>query len=312
MQMNGINKILITGSTGLVGRNLLDYLQSSHYQVLSPARHQLDLCEYASVLDYLKKHRPGLVIHAAGKVGGIQANMNAPVSFLVDNFDIGRNVVMASRASGVRRLLNLGSSCMYPRDHTEPLREDMILTGGLEPTNEGYALAKITVARLCSYISREQPDYSYKTIIPCNIYGRYDKFDPINSHLIPAIINKIHQAKMNDQSTVEIWGDGSARREFLFAADLAEAIMRCIEQFDSLPDTMNIGLGHDYTITEYYKAVADVLNYAGQFYYNPAKPVGTARKLVDINRQRKWGWMPKYSLQDGIAKTYAYFLETYK
>jgi GDP-L-fucose synthase len=250
-----------------------------------------------------------MVIHAAGKVGGIQANLREPIGFLVENLDMGRNVVLASYQAGIKQLLNLGSSCMYPRNHNEPLTEDLVLKGELEPTNEGYALAKITTARLCEYIMREAPKFRYKTLIPCNIYGLYDKFDPAHSHLVPAIIHKVHEAKKNHHETVEIWGDGTARREFLFGGDLADAIARSIKQFDTLPSMMNVGLGSDHTINEYYQAAAAVMGYSGTFVHNLDKPVGMARKLVDITLQKKWGWQAQHSLKQGLEKTYQFYLK---
>ncbi len=293
----------------MVGQNLLEHPAVDEYEMLAPRSGELDLRDFDSVQAYLRKHQPDMVIHAAGKVGGIQANMREPVSFLMDNLDMGRNIVWAAHEAGIKRLINLGSSCMYPRNHGEPLREEMVLKGELEPTNEGYALAKVMTARLCEYIKREDASYQYKTLIPCNIYGRHDKFDPANSHLVPAIIHKIHQAKVNESNLVEIWGDGTARREFMYAGDLADAVMRATKNFDTLPDYMNVGLGHDYTINEYYQAAADVIGYNGQFVHDVSKPVGMMRKLVNVERQCAWGWEAQIDLRTGIKKTYDYYVK---
>jgi GDP-L-fucose synthase len=293
----------------MVGRNVLDHPEISNFEVLAPRSSELDLRDFNAVQAYLEQHKPDLVIHAAGKVGGIQANIKEPVSFLLDNLDMGRNIVWAAYKAGITRLINLGSSCMYPRNHSEPLSEDMVLKGELEPTNEGYALAKVATARLCEYIMREDPRFQYKTLIPCNIYGRFDKFDPIHSHLLPAIIHKIHLAKKNGEQSVEIWGDGNARREFMYGGDLADAIVQAIKQFDSMPPYLNIGLGHDFSINEYYQAVAAVMGYDGRFEHNLERPVGMARKLVSIERQTLWGWSPSHTLQEGVEKTYSYYLE---
>jgi GDP-L-fucose synthase len=301
-------RILLTGGSGMVGQNLLEHAAIGDFDMLAPESRELDLRDFNAVLAYLGKHRPDMVIHAAGKVGGIQANMREPVGFLLENLDMGRNIVWASRQAGIKRLLNLGSSCMYPRNHSEPLVEELVLKGELEPTNEGYALAKIVTARLCEYITREDASFQYRTLIPCNLYGRHDKFDPAHSHLIPAIIHKVHQAKQAGLKTVEIWGDGTARREFMYSGDLADALVHAINDFDALPALMNIGLGHDYTIDQYYKAVADVLGYEGGFTHDTSKPVGMARKLVNVEKQKKWGWSAQHSLRDGIAKTYEYYL----
>jgi GDP-L-fucose synthase len=302
-------RILLTGGGGMVGRNVLEHQAIHEFDVLAPPSSELNLLDFREVQAYLQANKPDMVIHAAGKVGGIQANMREPVGFLMDNLDMGRNIVWAAHQAGVKRLINLGSSCMYPRNHSEALTEDMVLKGELEPTNEGYALAKVVTARLCEYIMREDASYQYKTLIPCNIYGRYDKFDPAHSHLIPAIIHKVHQAKQSGQQTVEIWGDGTARREFMYAGDLAGAILRAIGNFDTIPAYMNIGLGHDHTINDYYHAAAQVMGYTGDFVHDTSKPVGMARKLVSVARQHAWGWSPRHVLHDGIKRTYDYYLK---
>ena len=293
----------------MVGRNFLEHPDISEFDVLSPSSGELDLRDFNAVRDYLAKHQPALVIHAAGKVGGIHANIKKPTSFLIDNLDMGRNIVWASHQAGIKRLINLGSSCMYPRNHTKPLQEEMILKGELEPTNEGYALAKIVTARLCEYIMREDETFQYKTLIPCNIYGRYDKFDPAESHLVPAIIHKIYRAKCSGNKTVDIWGDGTARREFMYAGDLSDAMIRAAKAFDALPPVMNLGVGSDHSITEYYETVAEVMSYDGDFSYDLDKPVGMARKLVSIERQKAWGWEVTHDLHDGIEKTVRYYLK---
>ncbi len=304
-------KILLTGGGGMVGCNILEHPSISDFEVLAPRSLELDLCDFSAVQTYLSKHKPNMIIHAAGKVGGIQANMREPVGFLMENLDMGRNVIWAARQAGIKRLINLGSSCMYPRNHSEPLCEDMVLKGELEPTNEGYALAKVVTARLCEYIMREDSSYQYKTLIPCNLYGRHDKFDPVHSHLLPAIIHKVHHAKVNSQQTVEIWGDGTARREFMYAGDLADAILRAISNFETLPTYMNIGLGHDFTINEYYQAAAEVMGYIGSFVHDISKPVGMARKLVSVDRQQAWGWNAQSDLRTGVEKTYEFYLKEY-
>jgi len=301
-------RILLTGGNGMVGRNILSHTLSEKWSFFSPSSAELDLTNYDETLSYIDKTKPEIIIHAAGRVGGIQENINNPVDFLVTNLDIGRNVVMAARQSGVRKLLNLGSSCMYPRNITSPLKEEMLLQGELEQTNEGYALAKIMVARLCEYINREDARFQYKTMIPCNIYGRFDKFDPKRSHLIPAIINKLQQAIDNNDKEVEIWGDGKARREFMYADDFADAIIYALENFDSMPSIINIGMGYDYTINDYYLTIAKIMNFHGTFKHNLNKPVGMQQKLVSIERQIDWGWSPKTELEKGVKEAYHYYL----
>ena len=300
--------ILLTGSGGMVGQNLLEHPDISSYDILSPRSNELDLRDFEKVENYLLKYKPEMIIHAAGKVGGIQANLREPLSFLVDNLDMGRNIVMGAYKSGIKKLINIGSSCMYPANISEPLTEDMLLSGKLEETNEGYAIAKLATARLCEYVSRENSSFNYKTIIPCNLYGRFDKFKVDYSHLVAAVIHKVHQAKINDASEVEVWGDGMARREFMYAGDLADALIWSINQFDELPEYMNIGLGVDITIDEYYKKVAKVIGYTGNFAHDETKPVGMIRKLVNTDTQIKLGWQPKTSLEVGLQKTYEFYL----
>jgi GDP-L-fucose synthase len=305
-------KLLLTGGGGMVGRNLLEQPGASSWQILAPSSKELDLTDFEATRAYFAKHRPDFVVHTAGRVGGIQANMAHPVDFLVVNTDMGRNVLLAARESGVTSLLNLASSCIYPRNAPNPLAEDLMLKGELEPTNEGYALAKIYTARLATYISRESPTLHYKTLIPCNLFGRFDKFEPHHSHLIPAIIHKVHQAKIRGEAEVEIWGDGTARREFMYAGDLADAVFKALGHFDSLPDLMNVGLGHDYSINEYYAIAAEVIGWSGKFVHDLSKPVGMKQKLVDTSRQHSWGWHARTTLRDGIEKSYHYYLQNHQ
>lgn len=293
----------------MVGRNILEHSAAAGWEIAAPGSQELDLTDFAATQGYFAKFRPDVIVHAAGRVGGVQANIAAPVDFLVTNLDIGRNVIMAARTIGVPRLLNLGSSCMYPRNAPNPLDEDMVLKGELEPTNEGYALAKIAAARLCDYIRRENAALQYKTMIPCNLYGRHDKFSPAHSHLVPAVIYKIHAAKESGVPAVDIWGDGTARREFMYAGDFAGAVLFGLEHFESMPDMLNIGMGHDLSINAYYEAVAEAVGWAGEFRHDLTKPVGMQRKLVSIEKQQAWGWQPGTSLSEGIRETYQYFLE---
>lgn len=301
-------KIFLTGATGMVGQNILEHPEAGLYSWLKPGRSELNLYDFQQVLSYLEKNRPDFVIHCAGRVGGIQANMAHPVDFLVENMDINRNVILAAQKAGVKNLINMGSSCMYPRDAENPLREDLVLKGELEPTNEGYALAKIMAQRLCAYIRKENPEFHYKTMIPCNLYGRHDKFDPKHSHLVPAVIRKLHEAKLNGLKEVDIWGDGKARREFMYSGDLADCIFKALKNFQSLPDLMNVGLGVDYSVNEYYEAAAEVVGYKGQFTHDLSKPVGMKQKLTSVERAKGWGWQSAVSLHEGLALTYQYFL----
>ncbi|MEM6619331.1 MAG: NAD-dependent epimerase/dehydratase family protein [Pseudomonadota bacterium] len=302
-------RVLITGATGMVGRNLVAHPAAHGHEVLAPPRAELDLTDAAAVADYVAWAAPTVVIHAAGKVGGIQANMAAPVDFLDVNTMIGRNVLMAARAARVPRLVNLSSSCVYPARGKNPLTEDQIGTGALEPTNEGYALAKVFAMRLAAFISAEDPELSYKTLIPCNLFGPWDAFSPGRSHLLPAIIDKLHRAKIAGKPEADIWGDGTARREFMYVGDAAEGIWRAVDHFDTVPDVMNLGVGRDHSVNDYYAAVAGVLGWVGRFTHDLSKPVGMAQKLTDVSRQTAWGWAPATPLSDAIARTYDFYRE---
>lgn len=302
-------RVLLSGSTGMVGRNFLERVADSSLEVFAPSHTELDFLDFPAVVKYVRSVHPDIMIHAAGRVGGIMVNMKYPVEFLMENLDMGRNAIWAAFQAGVPKFLNLGSSCMYPCGTNTGLTEDMILGGPLEPTNEGYALAKIVATRLCEYITREYPGYQYKTLIPCNLYGRWDKFDGNNAHLIPAVISKIHEAVVKKEETVEIWGDGMARREFMYAGDLADCLEKATREFDSLPPQMNVGIGCDVTINEYYHLCADIIGFKGAFLHDLNRPVGMERKLVDIVLQNRWGWQPKTDLRSGIEQTYQFFLE---
>jgi GDP-L-fucose synthase len=299
--------ILLFGGTGMVGRNVLDLAAARNVEIVAPSRSEVDLADGNAIADCMRRVAPDTVIHAAGRVGGIEANIREPVAFLTENWEMGRNVVIGARNAGVRQLINLGSSCMFPKDSERPLTEGDILSGPLEPTNEAYAIAKSAVQRLAAYVSTEDSRFRFKTLIPCNLYGRYDAFDPSRSHLAAAAIVKLHKAKIEGASTVEIWGDGSARREFLYAGDLAHAILAAVERFDSLPPVMNVGAGHDLTVDEYYRAAAEVVGFTGTFVHDLSRPVGMQRKLMDVGLAREWGWKALTSLRDGLAATYDYY-----
>ena len=301
-------KILLTGSRGMVGRNITDHPLAINHEILSPSSSELNLLDVDGVENYIKNHQPEMVIHAAGIVGGIQANIARPVKFLVDNMQMGLNLLMASQANKVKRLMNLSSSCMYPRDAKNPLSEDLILKGELEPTNEGYALAKVASTRLCEYIHREDESFLYKTVIPCNLYGKYDKFDPEHSHMIPAVIRKLHDAKNQALGAIDIWGDGLARREFMYASDFADFVYYAIERFEDMPQNINVGLGCDHTINEYYQKIASVVGYQGDFDHDLSRPTGMQQKLIDDTRLKAFGWQHSTTLEQGIQDTYDYFL----
>jgi len=303
-------KIFLTGGTGMVGSNIREHSESHKYTIFAPSSKEIDLTNYEQVNSYIAEVQPDIIVHSAGLVGGIQANIKNPVGFLVKNLQMGLNVILAAQQNNVKKLLNLASSCMYPRDMEIGLTEDMILKGELEPTNEGYALAKVVATRLCEYMNREDEKWQYKSAIPCNLYGKYDKFDPKHSHMVPAVIRKIYEAKENNINEVEIWGDGLSRREFMYAGDLADFVYYALEHFDKMPQNLNVGLGRDYTINEYYQVIAKVIGYEGTFTHDLSKPMGMKKKMIDNTQLTAFGWQPKTSLEEGIKQTLEYFKNT--
>ena len=306
------DKIYVAGYTGLVGSSVVRSLKARGYgNLLLRTRSEVDLTDATAVNELMRDESPDVVILTAGKVGGIQANVADPVNFLVDNLRINNNVICAALNAGVKHMLYTGSSCMYPKDYRNPLKEEYLLAAPLEPTNEGYALAKISGAKLCEYCGR-QYGVNYKTLIPCNLYGPGDHFNPGSSHLIAATIDKIYKAMAGGRRTVEIWGDGSARREFLYVDDLADFICDCLESIDRLPDYLNVGYGKDHTVLDYYKSAAEALGYDGEFVFDMSKPVGMATKLLDSSRAYEFGWNPKTSPIEGIRNTYDYYLNREK
>lgn len=300
-------KIFLTGGNGMVGKNILHFSKANNHNFLHPTSKELDLKNYSAVSDYIKLHKPDFIIHAAGFVGGIQANIANPVKFLTENLEIGKNIILAAKENNVKHFINLASSCMYPRSAKNPLTEELILQGELEPTNEGYALAKIITTRLCEYIHKEDDTFLYKTVIPCNLYGKYDKFSPEHSHMVPAVIKKIYEAKVSNQNQIDIWGDGLSRREFMYVEDLADFIFYAITNFEAMPQNINVGLGFDYTINEYYQTIAKVIGFEGTFVHDLTKPVGMKQKLIDNSKLTQFGWKHSTSLEAGIEKTVDYF-----
>lgn len=304
-------KILVTGSTGMVGRNIIESPLKEKHQLLAPKRNELNLLDKESVQLYLKLNKPDMVIHCAGKVGGIQANIQQPYEFLFENLEMGKNIVHESYKQGINRILNLSSSCVYPKDRDVPLKESDILSGPLEPTNEGYALAKIATMKMCSYLSSTK-GMSYKTAIPCNLYGIYDSFSDNKSHLLPSIIKKLHQSQNAPGKKIEIWGTGEVRREFMFSKDCADFIDYAVDNFDRMPPILNVGIGRDYTINEYYRIAAQVLGINCDFVHDPSKPTGMRRKIVDITLLNDFGWHSKISLEAGIEQTFQHYMQTLK
>jgi len=292
----------------MVGSNLREALHSKDIEVISPKQAELDLTKQDDVLCYIKDNQPDAVVHCAGLVGGIQANISRPYDFAIQNIDMGSNVVRSCLENGVEKLINLGSSCMYPREGENPLKEEAILSGSLEPTNEGYAIAKIAVSRLCNY-ANTQFGTDFKTMIPCNLYGRYDNFDLKKAHLIPGVMHRMHLHNKSGEGEISIWGDGSARREFMYASDLADFVCFALSKYELVPEEINVGLGFDYTVKEYYEMISEEIGYSGGFEFDLSKPTGMKQKLVDTTKQKKMGWSPRTDTREGISKTYRFFKE---
>ena len=300
-------KILLTGSTGMVGKNLLEHSSVSFYEFLTPPKEELNLLNKTQLHTYLEKNNPDMVIHAAGQVGGIKVNMNNPVKFFYENAQMALNVLLVSRELEIKKLLNFGSSCIYPKDAENPLREEFLLKGDLEPTNEGFALAKLSAIKLCEYINYENQDYLYKSIIPCNLYGRFDTFDLEDSHMIPSVIKKISEAKDKKNSNINVWGDGLARREYMYAGDLADFVFYAIENFKDLPNIINVGSGVDHTINEYYQEISKALNFKCNLNHDLSKPKGIEQKLISNSKLKEFGWKPKTTLREGLKEAYNFY-----
>ena len=274
--------------------------------LLKPDRSQLDLMDEHAVLPFFLEKKPDVVILAAAKVGGIQANNDHPVEFLLENLRIQNNVIRSADQSGVRKLLFLGSSCIYPKFAPQPIPESALLTGPLEPTNEAYAIAKIAGIKLCQAYAREKGK-KFISVMPTNLYGPKDNFDLETSHVLAALLRKAHEAKKRKEKKLVVWGTGEPRREFLHVDDLAAACLLLLEKYDS-PEIINIGYGEDITIRELAELICDVVDFDGELVWDKTKPDGTPRKLLDVTSIRKLGWEPTISLRNGIAQTYEWFL----
>jgi GDP-L-fucose synthase len=302
------SRIFVAGHRGLVGSALMRALRERGFQnLVVRSRQDLDLTEQSAVREFFDDSRPQAVIMAAARVGGIHANNSHPAGFLRDNLLIQDNVIDAAYRSGVEKFVFLGSSCIYPKLAPQPIKEDYLLTGPLEPTNEWYAIAKIAGIKMCQAYRRE---FGFKAIslVPTNLYGPGDNFDLQSSHVLPALIRKFHEAKRRNDKSVEIWGTGMPRREFLHVDDLADAVLYLLQRYDAEP-IVNVGWGEDLTIRELAETVMSAIGYSGALTFDHSKPDGTPRKLLDVSRLYDLGWRPRISLQAGIESTYAWFKE---
>ena len=304
--MDKSDKIFVSGHHGMVGSAVMRRLQADGFKnLLIRDRSELDLMDESAVAKFFLKEKPTIVICAAAKVGGIQANNDYPVQFLLDNLRIQNNVIRSAYDSEVRKLLFLGSSCIYPKFAPQPIPETALLSGPLEPTNEAYAIAKIAGIKLCQAYCREY-GANFISAMPTNLYGPNDNFDLETSHVLAALIRKAHEARIRNDQRLIVWGTGKPRREFLHVDDLASACLLLLEKYDS-PDIVNVGYGEDISIRELAELICEVLGFDGELAWDSSKPDGTPRKLLDLSKLRALGWKPAISLRDGIARTYQWF-----
>jgi len=318
--MNRSAKIYIAGHNGLVGSALTRHLESLGYtHLISRSHAELDLCNQENVIKFFEQERPDYVFMAAAKVGGIHANNTYPAEFIYDNLMVQSNVIDCCWRYNVNRLLFLGSSCIYPKMAPQPIREDYLLTGPLEPTNEPYAIAKIAGIKTCESYNR-QYGTRYLSVMPTNLYGPGDNFDLENAHVLPALMRRFHQAKLSGDKYVSVWGTGKPRREFLHVDDMAKACVDIMNLSDGIVDKelltypspcfLNIGTGTDVSIAELCEIIKTVTGYQGEIHYDTTKPDGTMRKLLDVSRINNLGWEAQIELHEGIQKTYDWFLQT--
>lgn len=306
--MKNDSKIFIAGRKGLVGSAIeRRFREAGCNNIIGLGSKELDLKNQSLVSDYFEREKPEYVILAAAKVGGIMDNIKAPAEYLYDNLVMQNNIIDAAYKNGVKKLLFLASSCIYPRESPQPMEEACLLDGKLEPTNEGYALAKIVGLKLCEMYNR-QYNTNYISVIPCNIYGIGDNFSPQNSRVVAALIKKIHEAKVNGADKVEVWGTGNARRELMFVDDLADACFYIFTHYNG-NEFFNIGTGVDHSIKDIVKIVSDVVGFGGAIEFDTSKPDGMPQKLLDVSKLKNEGWVASTALREGIEKTYKYYLD---
>ncbi|WP_439369416.1 GDP-L-fucose synthase [Bradyrhizobium sp. DASA03120] len=299
-------RVYVAGHRGMVGSALVRRLAAEDVQLVTVARGELDLRNQAAVFDWFARVRPQVVFLAAAKVGGIVANDTLRAEFIYDNIAIAANVIQAARQNGAEKLMFLGSSCIYPKLAPQPLREDSVLTGPLEPTNEPYAIAKIAGIKMVEAY-RSQYGCDFISVMPTNLYGPGDNYHPEMSHVVAALIRRFHEAKMAGAKSVVVWGTGTPRREFLYVDDMADACVHLMKTYSSA-ELVNIGTGEDITIAEFARLVADIVGYSGEISFDTSRPDGTPRKLLDVSRLDKLGWRATTSLKDGIGRAYRAFI----
>lgn len=304
-------KILVTGGRGMLASNLKQSSEkfgSQENEYIFINRSHGDLRDFAATKKIFQEVKPEAVIHTAARVGGIAANMAHPAEFLMDNIQIDSHVLKGAVEHGVENVLYFGSSCMYPKDYRQPLVETDVLAAPLEPTNEGYALSKIAAARYCEYASAEY-GLNYKVLIPSNLYGPGDDYTPGTSHLVASTLLKAHEAKQNGSKAIDVWGDGTARREFTFVGDVSDWVVSHIDTIESWPTYMNVGLGIDYSVKDFYEAALATVGYECELKFDTSKPAGMKQKLMDSSVAKGYGWSPETNINEGMARAYSAFLE---
>lgn len=300
-------KIYVAGHRGLVGSAIVRSLEASGYtRIITRTRQELNLTDQAAVRAFFEQEQPEYIIDSAAKVGGIKANMTYPSEFMYENLQIQNNLIWSAKEFGVKKFLFLGSSCIYPRDVEQPMREESFSTGAPEPTNEAYAYAKIAGMKLCEYIN-DQYGLDFTSCMPTNIYGENDNFDPETSHVIPSLIRRIHEAKIQNAPEVIIWGTGTSRREFLHVDDLADAVVWLLENYNN-KQFLNIGTGEDISIKELAFAIKDLVGYEGELVFDATKPDGMPKKLLDVSKLHHAGWHHTIKFDEGLRRTYEWYL----
>ena len=301
--------VLVTGASGMLGQHLVPMLENRGYQVLTPSRDEVDLTDAAATSAYIKSKRIDAVVHCAAYVAGIASSKASKHHSFDANLSMGMNLIRSCLDNGISTLLNVGSATVYPSDAPQPLSEASLGQGAFEGPIEGYALSKYVVYRACA-MANEQFDVAFKTILPCNLFGPFDNFSLETGHMLPAILHRMHQAKEHDNAPIVIWGDGSAKREFLYAPDLADFICFALKNFEALPEVMNVGSGVEVSVKEMHQHMAKIIGYTGELKHDLDKPVGRLRRYLDLHHQQRLGWSPKTPFEEALAITYDYLRGT--
>lgn len=301
--------VLVTGASGMLGQHLVPMLESKGHQVLAPSQDDVDLTDVEATAAYIQSNTIDAVVHCAAFVAGIASSKASKHHSFDANISMGLNLIRSCLDNGISTLLNVGSATVYPSDAPQPLSEHSLGQGAFEGPIEGYALSKYVVYRACA-MANEQYDVSYKTILPCNLFGPFDNFSLESGHMLPAILHRMHQAKQQDNAPIVIWGDGSAKREFLYAPDLADFICFSLDNFEALPEVMNVGSGIELSVKEMHQHMAKIIGYTGELKHDMDKPVGRLRRYLDLHHQQRLGWSPKTPFEEALALTYDYLRGT--